>query len=127
MSDTFANSVFLLVLGAVVSFASAWFWFQKSQSTKEAEKILLEHEKLLNRIKDLEIKEAIASAVFIPIATAFQDTLIKSLTHSHAGELNALLLKVVNSTLTPIEEPRLLVLLQEITKDYDPRITKDNR
>jgi hypothetical protein len=121
------NSMLLLCVGSGLAGLSAWFWFQKNAAAKEAEAVAAAHAVLLARVAELETRERMASAAFLPIATAFQATLIKSLTHAHATELDALLVKVGNHALRPEEEPRLLALLAERAQTPDGRIGESER
>ena len=121
------NSFGVMFVGAICSALMAWFWFQKEQTLKERDAIAADHEKLVERVRELETKARISEAAFLPIATAFQSTLIKSLTHAHAGELDALLVKVSKDALSAVEEIRLLQLLRDRTTDMDPRISPRER
>ena len=127
MNDSLINSAAITVLGAVLVFLSAWFWFGRQQAVRDKEAIAAEHQRLMDRVTTLEREAAVAASQWIPVASAFQATLIKSLTHAHTGELDDLLVRVASHTLTPAEEPRLLQLLDERTRDQDHRFTEDER
>jgi hypothetical protein len=121
------NSIAVGLIGVVLSFLASWFWFQKTEAVKKADVLARAHGELLARVAELEIKERLASAAWLPITSAFQATLIKSLTHEHTGEVDALLVKVGESTLTGRDEERLLHLLDERTRDTDHRISEAER
>ena len=118
--ETFLNSAGVAVLGVVLTSLATWFGFQRSQAVKE-------RDALAARVTELEAKERLAAAAFIPIASAFQAILIRNLTHAHTGELDALLVKVGEHTLLLEEEPRLLELLEQRIKVRDKRISKEER
>lgn len=123
----FFNSLAVAMVGIVLAFLSAWFWFQRGQAIKERDEKTTEHRLLMGRVNELETKERLAAAAWVPIASAFQAALIKSLTHAHTGELDDLLLKVAEGGLLPSEEPRMLVLLDERTRDMDHRFSEGEK
>ena len=127
MTESALNTLAVSCVGIFLTFLASLFFFQKQQAIKAAETLAVAHKELLERVGVLEKKEAVAAAQFVPIASAFQATLIKLLTHAHTGELDALLVKVADHTLTPEEEPRMLALLDERTRDMDERITEEDR
>lgn len=135
MDDTLRpliNTLGIVIITALLGMLTTWFWFQKSQTLKRAEElkntaekkasdIAIGHAALLQRVTELETLQRIATA------TLFQAKLIQDLTHDHTQELDVLLAKVGDGTLEPHEEPRLMVLLDERTRDTDPRISAAER
>jgi hypothetical protein len=80
------------------------------------------------RLVAMETKLALVDAAVIPIATAMQAILIKELTHFHTPEMDDLLIKVgPPNTLTEDEQARLIVMLQERTKDLGEEISPSER
>lgn len=128
MSQTLLNSVGLLVLGAGLSFAAARYWFQRNQAVAAAAKIQAEHDKLMNRVMELERDTALVKASVVPITTAFQALLIKELTHFHTPVMDALMVKVgPPNTLTDEEETQLATLLAERAVSLNGRISASEK
>jgi hypothetical protein len=127
-SQIFLNSVAVLLVGSVLSFVAAWFWFSKNAAVKLASDIAAEHARVLTRLTEVEAKLALVNQAVIPISTAFQAILIKELTHFHTPEMDALMVKVgPPNLLTPEEEARLAVLLTARTEDMGPLISDSER
>lgn len=128
MTQQLLNSIGLIVLGSVLSFAAARYWFQRNQAVAQAALIKVEHDKLMNRVMDLERDNALVKASVVPITTAFQALLIKELTHFHTPVMDALMVKVgPPNVLTPGEEEQLAVLLAERSKDMADEIPDSER
>jgi hypothetical protein len=119
------NSVFIVVLTAGLGFIAARYWFLKNQAIaavkaaeEEARRIKDEHDKLVERVRELESEHKLVKAAVVPITTAFQSLLIKQLTHLHTPVMDALLAKIgPPNTLTEEEAEELKVLLAERVKD----------
>lgn len=122
------NSVAVAVLGAILSFAAAWFWFNKNKAVAEAKRLAEEQSELQKRVMDLESQLSSVKQAVQPISAAFQAILIKELTHFHTPELDELLTRVgPPSTLTPEEESRMAELLAARAKDLNGRIDEYER
>jgi hypothetical protein len=127
-NDSLLNSVGLLLLAAVVTFLTTAYWFRRNASIKEADRLAVEHQKVLDRLSEMEVKFATVNQAIIPISTAFQAILIKELTHYHTPEMDELMRKIgPPNTLTENEEIRLSVLLRERTLDMGPLISDSER
>lgn len=128
MPQAMINSIAILVFGTALTVVTTWFWKSRDAAVRKAERIAEEHAKTVVRITELEQKLALVNQAVIPISTAFQAILIKELTHYHTPEMDALLVKVGPPiTLTPEEEARLAVLLEERTRDMGPQISESER
>jgi hypothetical protein len=124
----FANSIAILVIGSFGTFATTWYWTQRSASAKARVRIADASQKAVERISELENKLAVVTAAVVPISTAFQAILIKELTHSHTPELDDLLAKIgPPNVLSAIEDARMRVLLKERTVDQGPLISAAER
>lgn len=122
------NSVFISLVGAALSFLTAWFWFQRKKALDAAVALTSEHEKVKLRVADLETKLALVTQAVVPISTAFQAILIKELTHYHTPEMDELMVKIgPPNLLTKDEENRLFILLEERTRDMGPLISESER
>jgi hypothetical protein len=127
-TSSFVNSVGLLGLGSAFSFVVAWYWSSRGAATREKDRLASEHEKVLVRLNEMEVKFATVNQAIIPISTAFQAILIKELTHYHTPEMDELMRKVgPPNTLTEDEEIRLAELLRERTLDMGPLISDSER
>jgi hypothetical protein len=113
-----ANSILLSVVGAVMSFAVAWFWFSRNAAVEKARVIAIDHEAVKARLASAEAQLARIDQVVVPINTMMQAMLVRELTHPHTPEMDALMVKLgPPNTLTEQENARLLVLLDERSKD----------
>jgi len=125
---TLLTAAGLLVFGAILTFLSTWFWWQRKIVAEKADKLAEENVKVLARLAELESKLALVNQAVVPISNAFQAILIKELTHYHTPELDALLQKIgPPNTLTPEEVERMTKLLEERTGDMGPEITEQER
>jgi hypothetical protein len=90
-----------------------------------------ERTKLESRVMDLERQIGIYGSQIAPINAAYQAMLIKQLTHYHTPEMDALMVKLGTATIPPTindqEMKRLIVLLDERTRDMGPEISEDER
>lgn len=139
MSQALINSIAIVVLGAVLAFISALFWFVKNNAMRKAERLVndardkadqlaKEKNELEDRVRDLELKFTAVNERVIPISAAFQAMLIKELTHFHTPEMDALMVKIgPPNVLTAEERDRLTVLLLERAKDMNGRISELER
>jgi hypothetical protein len=128
MAKPFWESIALLLIGAVVTFLASWFWFAKTGRRANGVERRQAEQKLKDRVTELESKIALVQQAVVPISTAFQAILIKELTHLHAPELDALMLKLGPPfTLTLEEQERLTVLLTERARDMGDSIPQSER
>lgn len=128
MSESLLNTIEISILGAVLSFLAAWFWFSRNLAVEKAKTLAIEHDKTLVRVSDLEAKLAVVNLSVVPLNLAMQAMLIKELTHYHTPEMDALMVKLGPPiTLTTAEEVRLGVMLDERTKDMAPEIPEEER
>jgi hypothetical protein len=110
------------------SFAAAWFWFTKNAAVQRAAVIKAEHEALISRVTELELRERVAEEKITPIATAFQALLIKTLTHADREEMDSLLFKLgPPDTLNNEERTRLMIMLKERGAGSGAALTSDER
>lgn len=124
----FLNSVALLVIAGILTFAAALFWWQKNQAVKEKEKLAVGHQSVVDELKEMQIAMAGIRAAVVPISAAYQAILIKELTHFHTPEMDELMEKIPSDSLTPEEEDRLFnVLLPQREKDMGPLISETER
>jgi len=122
------NSIALLIFASLLTFVAARYWFQRNIALASAKAIADDHQRVLNRLVELETKLALVNQAVIPISTAFQAILIKELTHFHTPEMDALMEKIgPPNTLTDEEERRLAQLLDERTRDMGPLISDAER
>lgn len=127
-TQTLLNSVAVAIVSALLGLLSAWVLFRRANQIREADRIATGHIKLLERVADLEGKLALVNQAVIPISTAFQAILIKELTHYHTPEMDGLMTKIgPPNLLTPAEELRLAILLEERTRDMDVQISDSER
>jgi hypothetical protein len=127
-TGSLVNSAGLVALGSLFSFVGAWYLFRRGSVAEHARQIAADHQKVLERLQELEVKLATVNQAIIPISTAFQAILIKELTHYHTPEMDALMQKLgPPSSLTENEEIRLGVLLRERTLDMGPLISDSER
>jgi uncharacterized coiled-coil protein SlyX len=121
MSETWLNTVAIAVLAALLSFASALYFFRRTAQ-------ITADEKLQARIADLETKLALVHQSVAPLNAAMQAMLIRELTHYHTPEMDDLMRKLgPPSTITEAERARLAVLLEERTRDMGPLISDAER
>lgn len=103
---------------ASLSFLGAAYWFQRAKRAKDAETLALAQLLVEKRLNDLERQSALLGQAVLPISTAFQQLLIKELTHPHTPELDHLLTLVgPPCQMTPAEQVRFTRLLAERAHD----------
>lgn len=113
MIQTLINSIAVVVLGAFLTFLTTyWFVVRKRISDSKA-KADTDHEALLAKVNELTNKLALVESTVTPIASAFQAVLIAKLTHFHTPEMDALLVKLQQTTLTNNDRNRLTILLEQ--------------
>lgn len=126
----FINSVGLIMLTAMFTFAAAWFWHTRKAKDDKTTAIAEATKRLTDRVNELEAEHRLVKAAVQPITSAFQAILIKELTHFHTPELDALMAKLLHEppiTLTEHEERRMAVLLEERTRDMGEQISDSER
>lgn len=96
------NSVIIAILGGALTFITTKFFVTRKERVA-----------LMARITELERKASATDFLVAPVAAAMQAILVKTLTHDHAPELDALLAKLSPYSLTPEEAERIVVLLEE--------------
>jgi len=122
------TSVGMLVLGALISFLAAAYWFKRNAAIKETERIAMEHRQLTERVIALEQSLALVGQTILPMSTAFQAILVKELTHLHTPVTDALLAKLGPPfLLTPAEEHELAAALAERVQVVDDQISESER
>jgi hypothetical protein len=122
------NSIVLLIISATLAFLAAKYWFERNQVVQEAQRIKEGHDKLMQRVAELERDSALVKAAVVPITTAFQALLIKELTHFHTPVMDKLMEKIgPPNTLTPEEEVQLATLLEERSRDMADAIPESER
>lgn len=139
MSQALMNSIGLLILGSIVAAFWTWFWRgrtatveklqrEKAAVTALAEKLASQHKELEDKVNALTSQLGLVSQVVTPINQAMQALLIRELTHYHTPELDALMAKLPpEGTLSPEEEQRIAVLLQEREEQMDGSIPESER
>lgn len=114
--------------GSVLAFVGTWFWWSKNQALERGRVADIEHQRVLDRLAELEVNMKLNAQTITPIVTAFQAILVKQLTHPDKHEMDALLVKVgPPHILTPEESARLATMLQERSVDYGNEITLSDR
>jgi hypothetical protein len=135
MPQAMINSVLIVLLTAGLGFMAARYWFVKNQAVAlvkaaedEARRIKDGHDKLVQRVYELEREHAVVKSAVVPITTAFQALLIKELTHFHTPVMDALMVKIgPPNTLTSEEETQLAELLEQRAKDMADEIPDSER
>lgn len=116
MSNVYLT-VGLAIFTALFGFLSAAFWWQVS-----------ERRRLVARVSELEVKVGLVTQAVVPISTAFQAVLIKTLTHFHTPVVDALLAKLGPPyALTDEEAEQLRLALLDRERDMGDRITDEER
>ncbi len=119
------NTVALAFLTFALAFVSSLYFFNRNQVAGKAKLLAEEHDRLLARVAVLEGQLLLVNATVLPIATAFQQVLVRQLTHLHEPEADLLLAKI--DTLTYEEHQRLAVILQDRYEKPDPLISESER
>jgi len=128
MTQAMFNSMLLALFGTALGVITTWFWKSRDEAVRKATVIAGEHEAALKRISDLEKKQGIVDAQLVPFNGLMQAMLIKELTHAHTPEMDALMVKLgPPNILTPAEERRLTVMLQERYARPDPSVSEQER
>lgn len=94
----------LIALG--IGSLGTWFWFVRGGKQRANDKLLAE-------VADLKSRMAMVDKIVEPLWTAAQKKLVDELTHFHTPELDALLVKLTNGTLTEEDTARMALLLEE--------------
>jgi hypothetical protein len=100
---------------------------EKSEVTRKAEELAEQHEELQDRVIVLERQLAVVNQSVIPLNAAMQAALIKQLTHFHTPEMDALLVKLADNTLTDQEEVRLWEMVAQRERDMGDLIPEEER
>ena len=128
ITESALNSAALTVLAAVLAFAASWFWHSRNKALRREAALAEDHQKVLARLTELEARVRVADQVVTPIFTAVQTLLVQKLTHLHAPELDALLVKIgPPDVLTDGERARLFDLLHDRSWDEDAAVDADER
>lgn len=115
------------VRAAVVSVASAWYWFNRRTAQDATNKLADAASATNDRILDLERQLAAMQANVMPISAAFQAVLIKQLTHFHTPILDALLERAADGVLTDEQEQQLADELKLRASEVDATIDNSER
>jgi hypothetical protein len=104
-----------MLLGSLLTFMAAWYWFQKRVNDEKSKEIAAEHIALLTQS-------------ILPMNTAFQTILVRELTHFHTPKMDALLEKLGPPyALSTAEEIELSQALEQRTKDMGTEIDQSER
>jgi hypothetical protein len=129
----------LLLVGAIITFATTWYWFDKTATAKAAELAVtakqqiaesaaLQDAALKNRVAELEVQLSLVRQAVVPISAAFQAVLIKELTHFHTPVMDKLMEKLGPPfTLTEAEEKELIAALAVRAKDMGDKMSQSER
>ena len=116
------------ILTAILVFIATQYWSHRTASLMLATKIADENELLIRRVDALDKQLSLLSQAVVPISVAYQNILVRELTHYHTPVLDALLAKLGPPyTLTEEEEAQFFRLLQEREKEYGDLITQSER
>ena len=128
MTESLANSIWLALLSAALTFLGSWFWFTRESARRALELHEIEDRKAHDRITELEKSVAVLSQSMLPLSAAFQAILVKELTHFHTPVMDALLQKLGPPyTISPAEEVQLRALLVERAAEMDGLLTESER
>lgn len=111
-----------LVSTGLVGLGAGLTWLIQHGTRKEEA-----HQKLLDRIAELERSMGAVNLAVMPLTAAYQQMLIAKLTHFHTPEMDALMQKITPDTLTREETLRLGVLLEERERDMGNLISPQER
>jgi hypothetical protein len=124
----FVPIVVTAVLAATFAFIAATYWHNKGTKEKIAAGIAKGHEDLLKRMGIAESQLALLNQAVVPLNTAFQDHLVKMLTHHHTPRVDLLLSKLKNpKEMSDKETEELRVALHKRTTDMGDRISPEER
>ena len=122
------NSIAISIVTAGIGTLLTVLMWYASNKRAEATAIAASHEKLLNRVVELESQLKLVNQAVVPISAAFQAILIKDLTHAHTPEIDELLRKIGPPfILTDAEVERLVVLLRQVTHDMGNLVDQQER
>jgi hypothetical protein len=124
----FIPIVVSVILTATFTLIAATYWHNKTTKEKIAQGIANGHTLLMDRVAKVENQLALLSQAVVPLNSAFQDHLVKMLTHHHTPRVDLLLSKLKNvGSMTENETEELRVALQERTIDMGGQITPEER
>jgi len=116
------------VLAATFAFIAASYWHNKGTKEKIAHGIATGHALLLDRVSKLENQLSLLNQAVAPLNTAFQDHLVKMLTHHHTPRVDLLLAKLKTpNSMTDKETEELRIALKERTTDMRDQISPEER
>lgn len=122
------NSIGVILLGAVLSFLAAAYWFRRQATVRRRRETEAALQRQEARLVELESKLALVTQSIVPINLAFQAILVNQLTHYHTPEMDALLKKIgPPNALTETEAARLADLLVQRTQDMAAEISESER
>jgi H+/gluconate symporter-like permease len=122
------KSVLIAVLTAALLFLGAAYWRKSGQQDKADEAEELRKRSVSDRLQELEANMRMLGIAVQPITAAMAAVLVKSLTHFHTPETDALLAKVgPPNVLTAIEEAHLVELLANRTRDMGSEFSDSER
>jgi len=128
ISESVLNSAVLIIVGAVVTALMTWLWRSRDAEREKAKALAISHQAVLDRLAELEKREAVAAAAMTPLLTAVQAIFVQKLTHLHKPELDALLVKIgPPDVLSAAERERLMVMLHDRSWDADETVGDDER
>jgi hypothetical protein len=126
--DPTIQSIIMMFVGGGISFLFAWYWYEKRLSTDRKKIIADQHDALVARVELLDKSLALLTQSVQPISIAFQDILVKELTHFHTPDMDKLLTKLGPPyLLTRDEELILTSMLANRTRDMSAVITESER
>lgn len=121
------TTVVTSVLAGTVSLLVGGVLFYANGRRATAILIAADRASVLQRLVDAETELAVLRQQVLPINAAFQEVLVKNLTHYHTPELDALMDKLDPYSLSKEEFDRLILLLDERTRDMGPEINQEER
>ncbi len=123
-----ANSVVIAVIGAVLALSGGLVLFFLNRANNRADAAARDYEAVKARLAATELQLALIGQTVTPIWRVIEGMLTRELTHAHKPEMDALLLKSMSPVImTRAEDARLRLLLDQTTKDMDPRISERER
>jgi hypothetical protein len=121
---TEVKTIAIAVLAAALIFLGAAYWRSESKRDEKKAADIKTAEDVKSQLADLQSKMQMIGIAVQPITAAMSAMLVKSLTHSHFPDADALLAKVgPPNTLTVQEEAALAEYMQHRTKDMGPEIS----
>jgi hypothetical protein len=117
-----------IILTAIFTFIAATYWHNKVTKEKAAQYIANGHTALVDRVNKIDSQLALLNQAVVPLNTAFQDQLVKMLTHHHTPRVDLLLSKLTDpNSMTDNEKEELRIALQERTTDMGGEISPEER